>query len=531
MKIFSLIILTLIFIFGKITAQDNLSALLPMPNYINLINGKKDFTVTEKTVIKTNLQDTSYCIKELQRIFQERMEITLHISASTRDKQVIHLILNPKINGSESYSLSISNNSVKIEGATHGAILYGIMTLEQILIGDVSKTKSNKITQIGINDAPRFGYRSLMLDPARHFLPVNDVKIFIDQMVKYKYNTLQLHLTDDQGWRIEIKGHPQLTKNGDFYTQDELKDLVRYAAERNIQIIPELDIPGHTVAFLATYPHLGCSNTDTIPKIPGKTLDLMLCAANDNVYPIYNDIITTVANIFPSPYIHLGGDEAVVAKNWAKCEHCRALTKRLGYNNANQLMGYFFGKIMPTVYEAGKKPMFWCEIENNGKGGYEYLFNYPKDAILFTWRNDLTPSCTELTEINGNRLIMSPSEYAYLDYPQYKNDFPEFNNWGMPITTLETVYSFDPGYGLLPEKQEHIVGINGTLWAEAIPDINRVTYMAFPRALALAEAGWTEMENRGWESFKSRMYPNIMELMKCGVSIRVPYEIVDRENK
>lgn len=352
------------------------------------------------------------------------------------------------------------------------------------------------------------------------------MKFYIDQMVRYKYNVLQLHLTDDQGWRIEIKKHPRLTEKGEFYTQEELKDLVHYAAERNVQIIPELDIPGHTVAVLDAYPELGCSHTDTIPKIVGETVNLMLCANNDKVYSLYKDILTEVASIFPAPYIHLGGDEAIIETNWGKCEHCQSLMKQLGYTKPTELMNYFFGKILPVVRKNGKKPMLWCELDNIRMPAHEYLFDYPKDAVLITWRYGLTPLCMELTARHGNTLIMAPGEYTYLDYPQYKNDFPEFNNWGMPVTTLETTYQFDPGYGLPASQQAHIAGVNGTLWAEAMPDINRVTYMTYPRGLALAEAGWTQMEHRDWESFKKRIYPNLSELMKRGVSVRVPFEIV-----
>lgn len=252
----------------------------------------------------------------------------------------------------------------------------------------------------------------------------------------------------------------------------------------------------------------------------------MLCANNDKVYSLYKDILTEVASIFPAPYIHLGGDEAIIETNWGKCKHCQSLMKQLGYTKPTELMNYFFGKILPVVRENGKKPMLWCELDNIRMPAHEYLFDYPKDAVLITWRYGLTPLCMELTARHGNTLIMAPGEYTYLDYPQYKNDFPEFNNWGMPVTTLETAYQFDPGYGLPASQQAHIAGVNGTLWAEAMPDINRVTYMTYPRGLALAEAGWTQMEHRDWESFKKRIYPNLSELMKRGVSVRVPFEIV-----
>ena len=356
------------------------------------------------------------------------------------------------------------------------------MTLDQILLGDVCRTLSGKIAPVEIDDQPRFGYRSLMLDPARHFLPSEDVKFYIDQMVRYKYNVLQLHQTDDQGWRIEIKKHPRLTEKGEFYTQEELKDLVHYAAERNVQIIPELDIPRAYGSRTGCLSRIRLQPYRHIPKIVGETVNLMLCANNDKVYSLYKDILTEVASIFPAPYIHLGGDEAIIETNWGKCEHCQSLMKQLGYTKPTELMNYFFGKILPVVRKNGKKTDVMVRLDNIRMPAHEYLFDYPKDAVLITWRYGLTPLCMELTARHGNTLIMAPGEYTYLDYPQYKNDFPEFNNWGMPVTTLETAYQFDPGYGLPASQQAHIAGVNGTLWAEAMPDINRVTYMTYPAA-------------------------------------------------
>ncbi|MDE6181039.1 MAG: family 20 glycosylhydrolase, partial [Phocaeicola sp.] len=239
-----------------------------------------------------------------------------------------------------------------------------------------------------------------------------------------------------------------------------------------------------------------------------------------------DDIIREIAEIFPSSSIHLGGDEAAIEKNWTRCDRCQLLMKQLGYTKESQLMNYFFGKILTSVGKYGKKAMLWCELDNIYMPANEYLFDYPKDVTLVTWRNGLTPKCIELTGKYGNPLIMAPGEYAYLDYPQLKGDLPEFNNWGMPVTTLETCYRFDPGYELPDTQQSHILGICGTLWGEAMKDINRVTYMTYPRGLALAEAGWTHMEHRCWDSFKERMYPNLMNLMKQGVSVRVPFEIV-----
>ena len=524
----------------QVWGQANTSALLPLPNHIEHRTGNKNFTLTPQTTIQTNLPEQSFVVGELQRILKEKMDQVVPVTDDTADgNSVIELYTDTSLEGKEHYILDISANRLTIKGATPNAIFCGLQTLDQLLLGDVCHTANKQIASIRIDDAPRYNYRALMLDPARHFLPIDDIKFYIDQMARYKYNVLQLHLTDDQGWRIEIKAHPKLTEVGafrnpqagangpdnGFYTQEQLKDLIRYAADRNIEIVPELDIPGHTVAVLAAYPELGCTHTDTLPKLIGTTTELMLCANNEKVYAVYDDIIKEVAALFPSNRIHLGGDESVIEKNWNQCERCQALMKQLGYTEASQLMNYFFGKVLASVRQYGKQPMLWCELDNIRMPAHEYLFDYPKDATLVTWRAGLTPKCIELTAKHGNPLIMAPGEYAYLDYPQWEGDLPEFNNWGMPITSLETCYQFDPGYGLPAAQQAHILGISGTLWGEAIKDINRVTYMTYPRGLALAEAGWTQMEYRNWDSFKERMYPNLTYLMKRGVSIRVPFEI------
>lgn len=523
-------------------SQNNTSALLPMPNKVEQIVNKKNFTLTPQTAVKTNLPKQAFCLFELQRILGGRTGQRAAIGTPATGNSVIEIWLDSSIEGKEHYILDVSEKKLSIRGNSYAALFYGLKTLDQLLLGDVCNTANGQIAPIRIDDAPRYGYRALMLDPARHFLPVEDVKFYIDQMANYKYNVLQLHLTDDQGWRVEIKKHPGLTKIGafrnpntgsngpdnGFYTQEQLKELILYAADRNVEIIPELDIPGHTVAVLATYPELGCTHTDTIQKIMGQTVDLMLCANNDKVYTIYDDIIKEIAGLFPSSKIHLGGDEAVIEKNWTKCDRCQSLMKQLGYTKESQLMNYFFDKILASVRKYGKEPMLWCELDNIRMPANEYLFDYPKDATLITWRGGLTPKCIELTAEHGNPLIMAPGEYTYLDYPQYKGDLPEFNNWGMSVTSLETSYQFDPGYGLPSIQQAHIIGVTGTLWGEAIKDINRATYMTYPRGLALAEAGWTQMEHRSWESFKERMYPNLTNLMKQGVFVRVPFEIVPR---
>ncbi len=524
-------------------AQSNTQALIPYPNKIELCNKGKAFTISTSTTISTTLPADAFVIGELQRITQKRLGLTPAIASGKHSKNIIALHVDSTLKGREHYTLEVNKNGIYIKGATEGALFLALQTLDQLFIGDICNTAQKKIAHIRIDDSPRYGLRAIMLDPARHFIPVKDVKLFIDQMARYKFNTLQLHLTDDQGWRIEIKSHPELTEKGAFrapggsnqgpdngyYTQEELKEIIRYAADRNIEVIPELDIPGHSVAILAAHPELGCAFRHGDKKDLGHTTNMMLCASNANVYGIYIDIIKEVAELFPSEYIHLGGDEAAVKENWAKCPQCLDMMQQLGYEKPSQLMIPFFGNILDIVRKNGKKAILWCELDNIWPPANDYLFPYPADVTLVTWRNALTPKCIELTRRHGHPLIMAPGEHAYLDYPQYPGDLPEFNNWGMPVTTLEQSYRLDPGYGLPAEEQAHIQGVMATLWAEAIRDINRVTYMAFPRAMAIAEAGWSNMEQRSWESFKQRIYPNITEMMKDGISVRVPFEIAERK--
>lgn len=532
--------ITALFTLSHATAQSNLSALIPMPNIIELCKEEKTLQLNEKSAIKTTLPEGSFVIRELCGILSKRMRLTPEINQERR-KNIIEIGTDTALLHKEHYTIDVNARGIFIKGYDEGTLFMALQTLDQLLTGDIQNTLSRKVEHIRIDDKPRYSHRAVMIDPARNFLPVKDVKFFIDQMARFKFNVLQIHLTDDQGWRIEIKSHPRLTQIGakrtnsgrqdsdnGYYTQEDIKEIVEYAAERNIEIIPELDMPGHSVAILTAYPELGCKFRQNEEKELGNTTNMMLCACCGKSYEIYEEIIKEVAELFPSKKIHLGGDEAAVKENWARCDDCIAMMKERGYTRPSQLMIPFFDRMLEIARKNGKEAILWCELDNIWPPANDYLFPYPKDVTLVTWRNALTPKCIELTRINGHKLIMAPGEHAYLDYPQYPGDLPEFNNWGMPVTTLEQSYALDPGYGLSDGKQQHIQGVMATLWAEAIKDINRLTYMMYPRGMAIAEAGWTNMERRSWESFKERIYPNIMEMMKEGVSVRVPFEIAER---
>ncbi|WP_442486000.1 beta-N-acetylhexosaminidase [Bacteroides pyogenes] len=522
----------LLFALG-VAAQEHLSALLPFPNHVEQRQGV--FRLSNKETIGVGSGDLRFAAAELQQVFKQRFGFAPAVADNGR----IRLMLNPRMEGEEQYRLTVDAKGISIEGRTAAGVYYGVMTLDQLLLGDVANTKQGRIQAVRIDDAPAYPFRALMLDPARHFLPVEAVKGYIDCMARYKFNTLQLHLSDDQGWRIEIKSHPKLTEVGAFrnpkapaispdngyYMQEQIRELVEYAALRNVEIIPEIDVPGHTAAILTAYPDLRCDFLKDSAFVFGKTDNVMLSAANPKVYEVLDDIIREVGDVFPSKKIHLGGDESAIERNWAKSPENLELMRSHGYTSPDQLMNVFFGKVLASAKKYGLHAILWCELDNIRLPADKYLFDYPQDVTLVTWRYGLTPKCIELTRESGNTLILAPGEYTYFDYPQYANDLPEFNNWGMPLTTLRKTYEFDPTYKLEPGQRKHIAGVMGTLWGEAIKDINRANYMTYPRGLALSEAGWTRMSLRSWDSFRERLYPNLLELMKRGVSFRVPFEI------
>ena len=309
-------------------------------------------------------------------------------------------------------------------------------------------------------DNPFFPYRAVLVDPARHFLPVEEVRSFIDSIASLGFNILQLHLTDNEGWTLPVESHPELTKGRPHYTKKELKELVRHGIEKGVEIVPEIDVPGHIGSLLKVYPDLACARGQ----------GTMLCASNERVYSLLDEILYEVADIFPGQYIHLGGDEADIDNNWGKCPDCTI-----------NMMEPFFDKLLGTVRALGRKPILWCEPVP-GDDVSRFLFPYPKDVLLVSWRRFTSESCLRLAEKSGNKLIMAPAEYVYLDYPQYEGDVPES---AMPVTTLEQVKGFDPLYGT---SSNAVYGVLCALWGENIPDYNRLLHMAYPRIRVIADA-------------------------------------------
>ena len=412
----------------------------------------------------------------------------------------------------EGYKLSIGPKGVVLFYGDKAGEFYGEQTMEQIRMQYAGKP----VPCAEITDYPRYEWRGMLLDPARYFLPLDDMKRFIDVMAFYKYNKLHVHLTDDQGWRLPVPGYPKLkeiashraeshgnkTPHGGMYTKEELKELVRYAAQKHVEVIPEVDAPGHNQALGAAYPNFMCfpSPDLKVGTTAGVTKHLV-CPQNPEVWAFYKAVMKELKEIFPSSYVHLGGDEAP-EDNWMKCPACAKWRKANGIavsngegdalkQEAREQLRVFFRKLSGIVREQGKEPLFWYE---------DPIADYPKGSTVYTWRMGLTPSTIKKSREQGLKLICSPGEHCYLDY-----------SYGQ--TSLKRSYDLDPGYGLPEKDQKHIIGLEATMWGEHIPDIDRAFYMAYPRALALSEAGWSPMDVRGWDRFKKKL-PVQADIMK-----------------
>lgn len=428
----------------------------------------------------------------------------------------------------EGYKLTITPRQIAIAAADTKGLFYGWQTLHQILLyAKINGQTTLPCTEI--YDHPRYEFRALMLDPARHFLSVDDLKSYIRTMAFYKYNYLHLHLTDDQGWRIQIKAYPALTEKGSlvkqqdgkqkplYYTQDQLKDLIQYAAAYHVEIIPEIDIPGHNTALLTAYPDMACFPKEfKLRTTPGVSKDI-LDASNPKVYEMYRRILTEVASIFPSKYFHLGGDEAPL-DTWEESETCQNLIKEKKLKDTRGLMAYFLERNATVIQELGKTPLFWYEVD---------VPHYPKNSIAYFWRMGLSEKVIEKAASEGYSLIGAPGEHAYFDYPMSRTDTPYSKL--MPVTTLQDVYRFNPAYSFPNTVSSHVKGVEATIWGEYVSSIKMANFRTYPRALALAEAGWSDMKNRNWENFKSRVVVNLQFLLDMGVNYEVPFETYKKD--
>jgi hexosaminidase len=431
--------------------------------------------------------------------------------------------------GKEGYTLESTPKGVIIAANQTAGLFYGMQTLVQLLPKEIESKTATKATwsipAVKITDYPRFGWRGLMLDVSRHFFSKEDVKTYIDQIATLKYNTFHWHLTDDEGWRVEIKSLPKLTSvgawrvqragrfgerefpkvgepttYGGFYTQEDIKEVVKYAQDRNITIVPEIDVPGHSMAAIAAYPELSCKKDPTTPVSCGMKfaewygnghfkmlVENALNPSDEKVYDFLDKVFTELSALFPGQYIHVGGDECYKGY-WAQDEGCQALMKTLKIRHVEDLQGYFMGRLEKILQKNGKKMIGWDEILEGG---------ISPTAAVMSWRG--IKGGIEAAQA-GHEVVMSPTTFAYLDYNQGEHtvDPPIYAS-----LRVKKSYSFEP----VPDgvDAKYILGGQGNVWTEHIPTLRAAQYMTFPRAWALSEVYWSPKTARNWDDFSKRM--------------------------
>ena len=416
----------------------------------------------------------------------------------------------------EEYILDTRKGKVKIKGGSDAAIFWAQQTLLQI-IAQVRNQGGDRIPGVLIHDKPAFPYRGAHLDCCRHFFTVDEVKTFIDMIALHKLNVFHWHLTEDQGWRAEIKEYPRLTEvgavraetlvghygsneydgtpYGGFYTQEEMRDVVDYAARRHVTVIPEIEMPGHASAALASYPELGCRGADYPYKVQTTwgVFPEVFCAGNPETVVFLENVLDEICDIFPSEYIHIGGDEAP-RDEWEKCPKCQALMKEKGYTREAELQSYLITTVEQYLAERGRKIIGWDEILDGGVS---------QSATVMSWRGAQGGIAAAKM---GNDVVMTPNSHFYLDY--YQTADPAGNGEPLAIggyLPLSKCYAFDPYDQLNDDEKAHIKGIQANIWTEYIPTFAQVQHMALPRLAALAEVAWCPDNRTDYEAFVERV--------------------------
>lgn len=472
--------------------------------------------------------------QQAQRVLKER--ISKLKDTKLVGNATLSLSIDNTLDDEEAYTLKVTDKGVSIQGKTAKGVFYGLMTFDQLLRGNGLSKCCEQIPQLSITDAPRTHVRELMLDPCRTFIPFEELKAFVPEMARYKYNSMHLHLTDDQAWRIEIKKYPELTEKASsrigmddmqvpisgYYTQAQMRELVAFAAKYHVQIVPEIEMPGHEVAAIHVFPQLTCGAKQVPIRTTCGVSNELLCPGSEFTYTFLGNVFKELADIFPSPYVHLGGDEAgnPALDCWTTCPNCQALKQRLGITTTDRsenwrLQEYMFNRMIDTLRtKYGKTPMFWYETD---------FKKIQPGCVTFSWRHGLTKRALQAAVENNAKIMLCPGEHCYLDYPMKSGDMPEVN-WGMPTISLKQSYALDPAWGMGKDfEKNNLFGVAGTLWSECINTPERIYYQAYPRALALAEVGWTQGEKRSWNDFVKRLSPVLKDMMRRGITYSMQY--------
>jgi hexosaminidase len=508
--------------------QTNDATIVPKPALLE--KGIGSFTISKHTNIVAKGTDAMKVAGMFNYFFLKKYGFTLGINNGVATGAITLNTLSPEKLPHEGYELSVNNNGIKISGEP-GGVFYGVQSLLQLI-----HVSGNQllVSVVNIKDQPNLAYRGLMLDVGRHFFEVAEIKKILDVMASLKLNRFHWHLTDDQGWRLEIKKYPKLTtisawrdstiiggygdfkpfiydgkRSGGFYTQEQAREIVKYAAERNIEVIPEIEMPGHSTAVLTAYPELGNGTGPyTVPGYWG--VHNTIYNPGEPTFKFLEDVLTEVMAIFPGKYIHIGGDE-VPKDEWKNSAFAQQVIRDNHLKDENELQSWFIGRIEKFLNKNGRNLIGWDEILEGG---------LTANATVMSWRGE--QGGIQAAQ-QGHNVIMSPGSNMYVDHAQAKDGKTEPLAIG-GFLPLDVVYNYNPLPAVLtPDQQKHISGVQANMWTEYVATNNKLEYMLFPRAIALAEVGWTKPADKDYESFsKNRLPAFLKNLEKSGINYRIP---------
>jgi len=523
----------LLFAATAFAANTNMPAIVPLPRKLEGREGEFRLRPETQIVVDTASQKTGRYLSE--RLHQATgYSFKFETNAARGDILLTTKDANQDL-GPEGYELTVTPGGVVIRAPEQAGMFYGVQTLQQLLppeifSSNVVRNVEWRIPCVHIADRPRFKWRGFMLDVSRHFYNKEEIKHVLDLTALHKLNTFHWHLVDDQGWRIEIRKHPKLTqvaawrdgvgfgldpksataygpdgRYGGFYTQDDIREVVAYAAARHITIVPEIEMPGHSTAALAAYPQFSCAGGPFTVELQGGVFHGVYCAGNDETFAFLQDVLAEVISLFPGKFIHIGGDEAP-KDNWQKCPKCQARMKADGLKTEHELQSYFIRRIEKFINAQGRRLIGWSEIAEGGLA---------QNAAVMDWIGGAVEAASD-----GHDIVMSPTGFCYFDYYQARDQASEPRAIG-GFLPLQRVYAFEPmPTNLPPQFQSHILGAQGNLWTEYIPSVQHVEYMTLPRLCALAEVVWSPKETRNWEDFTRRLRVHEQRLDQMYVNYR-----------
>jgi hexosaminidase len=515
----------------RLDCQTKQVSLLPVPSTIDYSDGTFNLNNQTKVVLSVSDEKANGVAQYLVEQVKFLSGISINIDTKTKEiSNSIILRLDYTSQNKEAYTLKVESNGIEINASSVSGLFYGVQTLLQMVYPGEVINNSVTLTCAEVKDEPSFSWRGMHLDVSRHFYSVTFIKKMLDVMATLKLNTFHWHLTDDQGWRIEIKKYPKLTevgswrketmeghyveidqkfdnmRYGGYYTQDEIREVVNYAQSRFIRVVPEIEMPGHAVAALSAYPQYSCTGGPFEVYTKWGVSDDVFCAGKEETFGFLEDILSEVIDLFPGEYIHIGGDECPKLR-WKECSLCQKRIVDEHLKNELELQSYFIKRIEKFIASKGKKLIGWDEILEGG---------LPERATVMSWRG--YEGGIEAAH-SGHDVVMTPGSHCYFDHLQGEPENEPLAFGG--FTSLEKVYSFDPvPPALSAEGSKHVLGAQANVWTEYITNENKAEYMIFPRLCAMAEVLWSDKSTRNYNDFLIRMDSESVRLQKYRVNYR-----------